>query len=48
MDRCEIIVKLVCSLNAGHSGHPDRVELAIKQYNRLVEAGVVKGDKIRV
>jgi hypothetical protein len=42
MTKEEIIVKLVCSLNAGDSGYiNDRVRYAIEQYERLVKKGII-------
>jgi hypothetical protein len=42
MTKEEIILKLVCSLNAGDSYYVDkRVVVAIEQYNMLVDKGII-------
>ena len=47
MNKEEIILKLLESLNMGNSGYSSpancRVEMAIAQYNELVNNGVIKG-----
>lgn len=46
MTKEEIILQLVCSLNAGDSGYiNDRVSYAVRQYEQLVERGMFKEDK---
>lgn len=41
--KAKIIIDLVCSLNQGNSGYIDeRVRYAIEQYNKLVDAGIIK------
>lgn len=43
MTKEEIILKLVCSLNAGDSYYVDqRVNVAIEQYEKLVKKGIIK------
>ena len=43
MTKEEIILQLVCSLNAGDSGYiNDRVRYAIEQYQQMVERGIIK------
>jgi len=43
--KAEIVIELVKSLNIGHMYRsPDVVMLAIKQYEELVERGVLKRD----
>ena len=45
----KIILELLCSLNQGNTGYSqDRVNLAIQQYNQLVEHEIVGGAKIRL
>jgi hypothetical protein len=42
MTKEEIILKLVLSLNAGDSYYVNqRVDIAIKQYEQLVEKGII-------
>ena len=42
----EIILQLVCSLNAGDSGYiNDRVRYAIEQYEQLVKKGIIKEER---
>ena len=46
MTKEEIILQLVLSLNRGDSGHfYDRVLHAVRQYELLVERGIIKEDK---
>lgn len=46
MTKEEIVLQLVCSLNAGNSGYIcERVHHAIGQYAQLVEKGIIKEDK---
>ena len=46
MTKAEIIVQLVCSLNAGNSKYiTDKVRYAIEQYEQLVKKGIIKEDK---
>ena len=46
MTKQEIILRLVESLNRGNSGGAyDRVSYAIAQYERLVDAGIIKEDE---
>lgn len=43
MTKEEIILKLVLSLNAGDSYYVNqRVDIAIEQYNSLVDKGIIK------
>lgn len=46
MSKAEIILQLVLSLNRGDSGGAyDRVHYAIAQYDRLVDAGIIKEEE---
>ena len=46
MTKEEIILQLVCSLNAGDSGYiNDRVHYAIEQYERLVKKSIIKEEE---
>ena len=48
-DRSQIILQILCSLNQGNTGYAqDRVNLAIQQYNQLVEHEIIGGPKIRL
>lgn len=39
----EVMLRLVCSLNASDSGYiQDRVKHAMMQYNELIQRGVIK------
>lgn len=47
-DKVQIVLELVKSLNQGNTGYSnDRVDMAIKQYNQLVDAGLIQGGKIK-
>ena len=51
MSKEEIIIELVKSLNMGNSNYYGsyRIDIAIHQYNRLVEEGIIpKEDKTKV
>ena len=46
MTKEEIILQLVLSLNRGNSGGAyDRVGFAVRQYEQLVERGIVKEEE---
>lgn len=46
MTKAEIILQLVCSLNAGDSGYiNDRVGYAVRQYEQLVDRGIIKEEE---
>ena len=46
MTKEEIILQLVLSLNRGNSGGAyDRVGYAVRQYEQLVERGIIKEDE---
>ena len=46
MTKAEIILQLVLSLNRGDSGSTyDRVGYAVRQYEQLVDRGIIKEDK---
>lgn len=47
MSRQDIIIELVMSLNKGDTmTHKDRVNIAILQYNQMVDAGIIAGQPI--
>lgn len=44
--KAEIVLELLKTLNQGQSGYiENRVEHAIKQYEQLVEAGIIKEEE---
>ena len=46
MTKLEIVLRLLESLNRGDTGGAyDRVNYALAQYDKLVNAGVIKEDK---
>lgn len=49
MKKVEIITQLLVSLNIGNtvvfSNINERVEIALKQYNKMVELGIVKEEE---
>lgn len=46
MTKGEIILHLVLSLNHGNSGYADdRVSYAIRQYEQMVECGIIKEER---
>ena len=48
-DRIQIILQILCSLNQGNTGYSnDRVDVAIRQYNQLVDKEIIQGAKIKV
>lgn len=48
-DRSQIILQLLCSLNQGNTGYStDRVDVAIQQYNQLVDKDIIQGAKIKI
>lgn len=48
IDKTQIVLELVKSLNMGNTGYSnDRVDVAIKQYNQMVDAGIIQGGKIK-
>jgi len=45
----KIILEILYSLNQGNTGYSqDRVNVAIQQYNQLVEHEIIGGPKIRL
>ncbi len=47
-DKVQIVLELVKSLNAGNCSYSnDRVDIAIKQYNQMVDAGIIQGGKLK-
>ena len=48
-DRSQIILQILCSLNQGNTGYStDRVNVAIQQYNQLVDKDIIQGAKIKI
>lgn len=46
MDKATIILEILKSLNNGKCGYnEDRVEIAIMQYNQLVENNIIKDEE---
>lgn len=44
-----ILLEILKSLNQGNSGYAtDRVDLAVKQYNQLVEIGAIDGNMFKL
>lgn len=48
-ERSQIILQILCSLNQGDFGYSaDRVDVAIQQYNQLVDKDIIQGAKIKI
>lgn len=48
-EKIQIILQLLCSLNQGAvCSSSDRVDIAIRQYNQLVDREIIQGAKIKV